>query len=73
MSFDDEKKVDHVARQETPVHEFHEGDDLAYKILATAASQPPITSEEEQALVRKIDLWLMPTMFIVFGLQSVRF
>lgn len=68
MSFDDEKKVD-LSQHLSPVaaESYHEGDDFAKKILATAGSQAPISPEEERKLVRKIDFWLMPVMFIVFG------
>lgn len=70
MSFDDEKKHLDLSSQLSPQpQEYHEGEDLAKKILATAGSQAPITPEEERALVRKIDFWLMPVMFVVFGLQ----
>lgn len=43
--------------------------DEALKVLAHAHDQPPITPEEERALLRKVDMRVIPMLFITTGLQ----
>lgn len=55
--------IDHEPQSSTLVQ------DEALKVLAYARDQPPITPEEERALLRKVDLRVIPMLFITTGLQ----
>lgn len=47
------------------------GKDAALEILGTEATPLYITPEEERAVLRKIDLWLMPVIVMVYFLQQL--
>ncbi|KAJ1561693.1 hypothetical protein HK405_003137 [Cladochytrium tenue] len=50
-------------------HVDHENADVALKVLESEDEPVVITPEEERALLRKIDWYLMPLMCIVYGLN----
>ena len=45
--------------------------DQAYKVLGDAAVPVEMTMEENQVVLRKIDLWLMPIIVMVYFLQQL--
>jgi MFS family permease len=55
--------IDHETQSDLNVQ------DEALKVLAHAQDQPPITPEEERALLRKVDVRVIPMLFITTGLQ----
>lgn len=47
------------------------GKDAALEVLGDSAKPVRITAEEDRAVLRKIDLWLMPVIFMVYFLQQL--
>ncbi|KAI0825979.1 major facilitator superfamily domain-containing protein [Irpex lacteus] len=47
------------------------GKDAALTILGDSAQSVIVTAEQDRAVLRKIDLWLMPVIFIVYFLQQL--
>lgn len=75
---DVEKKVDVQHAENVP--EFQptasgsgssRGKDAALEILGSEAKPIHITPEEDRAVLRKIDLWLMPIIVMVYFLQQL--
>jgi hypothetical protein len=48
----------------------HKGDE-ALEILGDSANLHEVTPEEDKRILRKIDLWLMPVILLVYFLQQL--
>lgn len=47
------------------------GKDAALDVLGDSAKPIHVTAEQDRAVLRKIDLWLMPVIFMVYFLQQL--
>ena len=76
-----DKKVD-IVHDETPDLETQaqtpgagssgsNGRDVALEILNESSERVIVTAEQDRAVLRKIDLWLMPVIFMVYFLQQL--
>ena len=45
--------------------------DAALEVLGDSAKPVHVTAEQDRAVLRKIDLWLMPIIFMVYFLQQL--
>lgn len=79
VSLDLDKKVDieHAEHSASFEPEHHigssktKGKDEALEILGDSSKPIHITPEEDRAILRKIDLWLMPVIVMVYFLQQL--
>lgn len=69
---DDKQSLEHQSDTHVDHEAQHVGgrpEDEAQKVLAAAQDQAPFTAEEEKALLRKVDIRVIPMLWVTTGLQ----
>ena len=67
-----EKNFDIEYKEDAPrLPNVIEAKDEAYDVLGDATVPTEISADEDRAVLRKIDLWLMPVIVMVYFLQQL--
>jgi len=70
----DEQRIEDLAEKVTgagPSTTKNEAGDAALEILGNSSEQHEVTKEEDRQVLRKIDLWIMPVVLLVYFLQQL--
>ncbi|KAK7441554.1 hypothetical protein VKT23_016547 [Stygiomarasmius scandens] len=70
----DEQRIEDLAEKVTgagPSTTKNEAGDAALEILGNSSEQHEVTKEEDRQVLRKIDLWVMPVVLLVYFLQQL--
>lgn len=69
LSNGDPSHIEHAIEEKGVVHS--KDGDAALAILGDGSPQREVTAEEDKAVLRKIDLWVMPVLLLVYFLQQL--
>ena len=66
-----EERLEQVTSKDAEAGPSNKRGDAALAILGDSANHHEVTVDEDRRVLRKIDLWLMPVILLVYFLQQL--